>query len=123
MPTASSTGSKSIHEAVAEQVSKIAPVVKERVVNLLVEKEVNRRTELISQGLTRLSELDKENRKLSKPDHVTYSGDGTKSEVFSKDQFEQREKLHEKIDKLEKAIAKAIDNGDIGDLANLVNQK
>jgi hypothetical protein len=112
-----------INEQVAERIKGISPQVEETVVNLLVDKEVNRRVELITQGLTRLEEFDRESRKLSKPDVETFDGDGNvASSGFSKDRTEARKKLTERTEKMTKAIDKAL-GGDIGDLANLVNQK
>jgi hypothetical protein len=112
-----------INEQVGEKLKAIAPVVENKVVDLLVDKEVNRRVEIITQGLGKLEELDRESRKLSKPDVESYDGDGNlSSSGYSKVRKEEREKLAQRIDKLTKAVEKAV-GGDIGDLANLVNQK
>lgn len=113
--------SKSINEAVASKLENISPVVAEQVVNLLVEKEVNRRVELITQGLAKLNEYDREARKLSKPNVETFNADLTPAAPqFSKERVEEITKHREKTEKLSKALDKAIDKGDIGDLANLV---
>jgi hypothetical protein len=112
-----------INEQVAERIKGIAPDVENKVVDLLVDKEVNRRVEIITQGLGKLEELDRESRKLSKPDVETFGEDGNlSSSGYSKARKEEREKLAQRIDKLTKAVEKAV-GGDIGDLANLINQK
>lgn len=112
---------KSINETVAAKLSDISPTVNGRVVDLLVEKEITRRVELITQGLSRLTEFDRENRKLSKPDVETFNADMTPAAPqFSKARVEEINKHREKTEKLQKALDKAIDKGDTGDLANLV---
>lgn len=111
----------SINEQVAEKLAGISPAVNGKVVDLLVEKEVNRRVELITQGLSKLNEMDRETRKLSKPDVETFNADLTPAAPqFSKARAEEINKHREKVEKLTKALDKAIDNGDIGDLTNLV---
>ena len=112
-----------INEQVAERIKGIAPDVESKVVDLLVDKEVNRRVELITQGLGKLSDLEREARKVSKPDVEAYDEKGNlSSSSYSKQRAEERQKLADRAAKLEKALEKAV-GGDIGDLANLVNQK
>jgi predicted S18 family serine protease len=112
-----------IHEQVGEKLKTISPTVEGRVVDLLVDKEVNRRVEIISAGLTRLEEIQKEGRKLEKPDVEAYDDGGNlSSAAYSKARTEERKKLTERFDKMSKAIDKAL-AGDTGDLAQLVQQK
>jgi multidrug resistance efflux pump len=111
----------SINEQVAAKLADISPTVTGKVVDLLVEKEVNRRVELITQGLSKLNEFDRETRKLSKPDVEAFNADLTPAAPqFTKARVEEIKKHGEKVEKLTKALDKAIDSGDIGDLANLV---
>jgi hypothetical protein len=111
----------SINEAVAEKLANISPVVNEKVVDLLVDKEVNRRVELITQGLAKLNEAERETRKLSKPNAETFNADGSvATTAFTKDALDALNKHNEKTEKLRKALDKAVDSGDIGDLTNLV---
>lgn len=112
-----------INEQVAERIKGISSDVEGKVVELLVVKEVNRRVELITQGLTRQEEIDKELRKLSKPDFEAYDEKGDLSSTgYTKARTEQRSKLLESDAKLVKAMDKAL-AGDTSDLANLVQQK
>lgn len=111
----------SINEQVAEKLAGISPTVSGKVVDLLVDKEVNRRVELITQGLGKLSEMERETRKLSKPDVETFNTDLTPATPqFSKARVDEIGKQRQKVEKLTKALDKAIDDGDIGDLANFV---
>lgn len=112
-----------INEKVAEKIAGISPAVEAKVVDLLVDKELNRRTELVVQGLTRQEEIQKELRKLSKPDFEAYDEAGALTSTgYTKARKEQRDKLVERDGKLVKAIEKAL-AGDTSDLANLVQQK
>jgi hypothetical protein len=112
-----------INEQVATRIKNCAPAVEDRVVDVLAEKEVARRVELIVQGLGKADDAEKEIRKFSKPDVEQFDGEGNPvATLFSKDRTDARKKLNEKIVKLEKAIEKAVD-GDIGDLANLIQNK
>lgn len=111
-----------INEQVADRLKTIAPDVESKVVELMVEKETNRRVEIISQAIAKLDDMQREQRKLGKPDQQSFDGDGKEvSSGFSKERTEERKKLAEKMDKLSKALEKAI-GGDLGDLNNLVKQ-
>lgn len=111
----------SINEAVAAKLADIAPTVTDRVVDLLTEKEINRRVELITQGLAKLTDMEREGRKLSKPDVQTFNADLSPAEPqFSAGRVEELKKHNEKTEKLTKALDKAIDKADFGDLINLL---
>lgn len=113
-----------IHEKVAERLSDISPAVTDKVVDLLVDKEVNKRVDNITQGLAKLDDLEKERRKHSKPDVQTYKEDLSPADPqFSKERVDAIQKLNQKIEKLTKALDKAIDAGDFGDLNNLLHNK
>lgn len=112
--------SVTINSAVAERIKASAPEVETRLVEMLVDREVSRRVELIGQGLAKLDEMAREARKLEKPTHVTLNRDGTTaSETFTKEALEAIKKHTEKTDKLQRAVDKAL-NGDLGDLPNLL---
>lgn len=113
-----------IHEQVAAKLAGISPAVTEKIVDNLVEKEVASRVSRIEQGLAKLSELEKEQRKLSKPDIQVYT-DPSKpaTSQFSKERVESIQKVEQKIEKLTKALDKAIDAADFSDLNNVVNNK
>lgn len=110
---------QTLREAVASQIAQINPVVGEKVVEHFVQTEINKRADAIVKGLDTLSNFQRERAKLAKPDQVSYNADRTvAAETYSKAKLDEIEKLDKKIEKLEKAINKAID-GDMGDLYNL----
>lgn len=110
-----------INEQVAEKLAEISPTVESKVVDLMVDKEVSRRVELITQGLGKLSDWEREGRKLSKPDVETFNEDGSQaSAVFSKSHLDALTKHNERVAKLTRALDKAIDAGDMGDLINFL---
>lgn len=98
----------------------------ERVVNEIVDyfvsKEVKKRVEAGTSAMQEVEKLQKELLKF-KPDQVSYDVDGKPvSETFSKTKIDERKKLADKIEKLRKALEKALD-GDYGDLLSASAQK
>ena len=112
---------KSITEAVAKQLSEISPVVNEKVINALVEREVEKRSKLIIDGLEKLRSLQNELKKI-KPDvgqSFDENGVETKPTQYSKAKYEERKKLLEQISKLQAALDLAVEQGDISKLNEL----
>lgn len=109
-----------INMQVAERIKASAPDVEQRLVDMLVEKEVSRRVEVVGQGVGKANDLEKELRKIDKPDSETFNADGsTATATYTKARLEELKKTREKLDKLNKAIDKAL-AGDLGDLTNLI---
>ena len=108
-----------ITEAVATSIKECAPKVEERIINALVEREVNRRSEAVVRVMDQIS---RDNGKLLrfKPDLVTFNVDGTKAtEAYSKEKLEERNKIVRAIDKASNAVSKALENGEYSDVYNL----
>lgn len=113
---------KTVRQAVTEQIAQAVPAVQDRVVQHFVEKEVARRADIITRGLDKHQELQRERAKTNKPDAVTYNADGSvASEGYTKDRIEANKKADEKLAKYERALDKAIE-GDVSDLSQLINQ-
>jgi hypothetical protein len=111
---------KTITDKVAEQITTISPAVNESVVNFLVNKEVDKRSSAIIQGIDKYNGLKNDLRKV-KPDQVLFAEDGKEvSSGYSKAKLEERKKLIEQIEKLEKALDQAIGGGDMSKLYDLV---
>jgi hypothetical protein len=110
---------KTIREAVAEQIAAISPEVENSIVQHFVAAETKKRADAIIKGMDDLASAQKERSKLAKPDLATYNADRTvASESYSKARLDEVEKIDKKTDKLTKALDKAL-SGDMGDLLNL----
>jgi len=82
--------------------------VRQRVVDALVEKEVAVRAKLLDESLAKALELDRALKKL-KPT-MLYDADGKELPgTFTKKELDEKRKAEEKLNKLENAIAAALD--------------
>lgn len=95
----------------------------ERTRGLVVEHyaaaEADKQAKALIAGLDKLSLLERELNKINRPDNVGYDADGKPvSESFTKGRLDEIKKAKEQIEKLVKAINKADDKGDFGDLYN-----
>jgi uncharacterized protein YkuJ len=113
--------SSTITDAVAARIAAISPEVNNRVVDHLVNIELEKRTNAIVDVMSKLRDLQNDLKKI-KPDLGGYfQEDGTevKPVNYSKDKFEARKKLIDQIEKYEKALDLAIDKGDMSKLYDL----
>lgn len=98
--------------AVAEQLANSGDVVKERVIAHLAAQELDRRTEATIKVVSKIDELEKELKKLSRPDVETFDMDGKALPgVFSKARTEEIKKVKEQKEKLDKALTRALAEG------------
>jgi hypothetical protein len=105
--------------AVSERIGASGPAVRERVVSALVEREVVARVELLDKALAKRTETEKDLRKL-KPDVENYDADGKLvSSSYSKAKADELKKARESLDKLEKALDKALVDNDFSKLREL----
>lgn len=119
--TTATSDATSLRAAVATRLSSISPAVESEVIDALVAREVTRRKDLIVKGLDQLDGVNREFYKINKPDIQNFNADGTvANSAYSKDRLEEIKKAAEKVEKLTKALDKAIAKGDLGDLSNLV---
>jgi hypothetical protein len=110
---------QSIAVAVADRISKIAPAVTDKVIEHLVNKELMRRSEAVINGMSELDKLKNEARKM-KPDMISYNLDGSiASSTWSKAKLDEKNKADQKIEKITKAIDKALTDNDYSDLYNV----
>lgn len=108
-----------ITSVVAERLAQISPQVNERVIEHLVNVELEKRSNAIVSGLENLRGLQNDLKKI-KPDQVSVDENGNEvSATYSKSKFEERKKLLEQIAKVEKALDLAIDKGDMSKLYEL----
>lgn len=112
-----------VTDKIAEKIAAIAPQVEDRVVETLVERQLKKRSEAM---VIVLDLIDKETAALKKlrPDLELISASGQELEAcYSKARWQERQKLQGKIEKMEKAIAKAIEHNEYADLYNLSSGK
>ena len=111
-----------VREIVAERMKTLSTTVEEEVISTMVEREVDKRSALIVKGLDLLTDAEKVRNKI-KPDLVGFAVDGkVTSESYSKSKLDELNKINSRIEKLTKAINKAIE-GDLNDLTNLASGK
>lgn len=120
VPTIAPT--RTLRSTIAEQIAGISSAVNDRVVSALVEAEAQKRADTIVKGLDKLQTREREGYQLAKGDVVTYNEDGTvATQTFTQDRLKARKENNEKMDKLVRALDKAIDKGDMSDLYKIVN--
>ena len=108
-----------LQETVASTISGSGDNVAQKVVDFFVQKETDRRVTALTAAVTSL-EADEKSLLKIKPDQQSYNADGTVAqEFYSKAKIEERKKLTEKIEKLKKAVSKALEKNDFGDLFNV----
>lgn len=94
-------------------------VLKE-VIDSLVSKELVKRKEYINQALSKIDTLNKE-LKGYKPDNVLYDEAGKEIQSgWSKQNLDSKNKIIAKIDSLNNALEKSLNEGDYSKLINLI---
>lgn len=118
---ASETETLTIRTAVRDALAVIGPRTREQVIEVFASREADKQANALVKGLDKLTELERELVKI-KPTYAGYNaeGQGVGEPMFTKEQLDQRKKTSEQIEKLKKAINKADDKGDFGDLYNVV---
>ena len=112
---------KTITDAVAEKIAAISPAVNEKVIDALVVRELEKRSDAVLTGLDKIRGLQNDLKKIRPDVGGAFDEDGTevKPILYSKAKFEERKKLNEQIEKLQKALDLAIDKGDMSKLYEL----
>jgi hypothetical protein len=92
-----------------------------RVINHYAEIEAGKQATALIAGIDKLTGFERDLQKI-RPQNTMFDEQGAPVGVptFTKQQVDDRKKLQEQIDKLSRAITKADDAGDFGDLYNLV---
>lgn len=107
------SNAQSLRETVVERLKSSAGTVTEKVLKVLLEKELDRRSEMLLQALDKRDALIKEGRKF-KPDLVSYAADGTTlSEGWSKPKLDEKNRHQDKLSKLERSIEDALSGVDV----------
>jgi hypothetical protein len=110
-----------IREAVAEKLGNLSDRTRLQVVEHFAAIEATKQANALIAGLDKLAGLEKDRQRI-KPGYSGFDidGKGIGDQVYSKDQVDQIKKIGEQIEKLTKAINKADNDSDFGDLYNLV---
>jgi hypothetical protein len=99
---------QTIKESVAEKVAQLNPVVEESVVGVLVDQVKEKRTKAVLGALSLIEEMQKELKKVKATQ--TFDAEGkVASEYYTKTDKDARDKLTQKLAKIEKALAEAFD--------------
>lgn len=101
----------SVQLAVAEQIAKLNERVEGEVIEVLVAREVDRRTKAMVDVIDKLDQAKKELNKINRADQVFYDEEGKAAvqTLFTKGRIDEIKKAKEKIAKIEGAINKALD--------------
>lgn len=113
---------KTITDAVAEKIAEISPAVNEKVIDALVARELEKRSDAVIKGIDKLRTMQNDLKKI-KPDvggAFDENGAEIKPTLYSKAKFEERKKALEQIAKLQNALDLAIDKGDMEKLYGLI---
>lgn len=114
----------SVATKVAEKIKSLgAAAVEEAAIAIMVDRTLKKRTDAVVSVIDKIETGERELRKLV-ADQISYDGAGTKTgETFSKAVIDARQQANQKIGKLRKALDKALNDGDFGDVLNLANEK
>lgn len=108
-----------VQDKVAEKIAQSGPVVMDRVVSLIADKEIKSRVDAVTQAVATVDNLQKDLVKINKNDTVNYSADGSKVEMMSEKRYNEIKKAKERISKLEAAISKALETNNADDFIKL----
>ena len=115
------------HQHVARKVTEALgaahPRIEAQVVEAFVKREVDKRADALVKVMDLLTATKRELNKCG-PDNVAYDHTGAKThESYSKKRIDEMDKLRKKIGKIEKALNKALENSDYGELYNFASGK
>ena len=108
----------SVQIKVAEQVAHLGPSIEDKVVDVMVTRERDKRSDALVRVLDLHQQAEKDLNKV-KPD-LSYMGeDGKVTQMYSKVQLENLNKSKKKVENIANAINKALEKKDFGNVYNL----
>ena len=114
---------KPVHEQVAEQLANSSPQIEKGVVDALVKRQLDKRTDALVKVYDDVDRLRLDLRKM-KPDLVSCNEAGDVLEAnWSPSAAKARKELVDKIEKYQRALDKAHDKNDFADVFQLTNNK
>ena len=121
--TSTNPRSLTMLQQVATQIGSIGPVVEDKVIGVLVQREVEKRSNALVAGFDVLDKLEKEGRRI-KPDVVAYDEQGAvTSSQWSKTKLEERNNHNKKLAKVRSALERALTAGDYSKLYEVASGK
>ncbi len=110
-----------VRSLVAEKLGDtVGATVRERVVDVLVEEELTKRSNATLAVVRKLDEAMINLRKVDRPDTETFNADGTPaSQTYSKSRLEDIKKAKELVEKLSNALEKAFEGNDFSKVLEL----
>lgn len=109
--TATTETAKPINLVIAQEVSALVassgPTIKEKFTQLLVDKAINERVEILEKAYNKLNSLRTDFRKI-KEDVVNFSSDGTQVKSYSAAVWKSRQETEEKVKNFESLLEKAL---------------
>lgn len=114
-PAPSEKKSSAVLTEVTKNIDASPPIVREKLIAALTDREVAIRVDKLDKALAKRREMENDLRKI-KPDVETFDADGkVTSQSYTKAKAEELKKAREQLAKLESAFDKAIE-GDFGKL-------
>lgn len=107
---------------VAEILKSSAPTVRKRLIDIRVEKELTKRTQMLADGIERRSTLDKELRKVKGTEVFDANGNKT-GETFTKEQAGKMKEMKDKLKALDEALVLAMDQANYDKLTKCLESK
>lgn len=113
-----------IQETIAEALKGLSPRVESEVVARIADRTVDKNVDILVKCVDLLTAEEAALKKLERPDNVQFDKDGKSvSETYSKTRWDEVKKKRERIEKIKKAINKALENSDYVDAINLSGGK
>jgi len=111
-PTTTTDFAASISEGVAAKLAELNPTIKDKVVEIKVEEELGRRTELVLKALTKLDTLEKDAAKI-KPDQIIKDAQtgAVIQQGMSPQKWSEKEKAEKALKEMKEALAQALTDG------------
>lgn len=108
-PSTATVEKPTVQAVVAERIQQSGPKVREIVIDAITSVEIGKRVETIAKAVKAQDELDKNLKKINRPDNTSYDGQGNKIETTSSSRYQEIQKAKEKLTNLTKALDAALD--------------
>lgn len=112
-----------IKQTLNDRLGNASDTLKEKVVQIQFEKELDKRANAVIQGLAKLETLNKDLKKLvEKPDVQTFDVDGKDvQKAFTKSAVDEIKRVREAVGKQEAALSDALERNNFDKLFNSQN--